>query len=166
MTNLDIKVGDKVTYTNRKGNVLPAVVLDILDASVFGEPMAVIEYTGGHVVGVQQRKKFDELTVIAGDPRTATEEGRGREIHEAAAHIVTVEAEFGAPELIIMTRVAPDAAPGDGGEEIERHPLADSATIGDVDVRMVLLGYGWRITGGPHDTQHYGYAIYDVERAN
>jgi hypothetical protein len=64
MNTEQITTGQTVTYTNRKGNVLPAVVLDILPAEVFGEPMAVIEYTGGHVVGVQQRKKLTELAPV------------------------------------------------------------------------------------------------------
>lgn len=64
MTNTKITTGTKVTYTNRKGTVLPAIVLEVLPTEVFGQPVAVIEYTGGHVVGVQQRKPLTDLVVV------------------------------------------------------------------------------------------------------
>lgn len=60
-----ISAGQTVTYTNRKGDVFTATVVEILSAEVFGTPRAVVEFLDGPLKGGQKRFKLDELTVKA-----------------------------------------------------------------------------------------------------
>lgn len=61
----NIKAGDKVTYTNRKGDTMTGDVLHILPAEMYGQPIAVVIWLDGPGKGLEQRKKLSELTVIA-----------------------------------------------------------------------------------------------------